>query len=78
MIRRGIVGGLLYGKVGAFVGVATADQYLETKVDYTISIRLKNGQTRNVFTQDVIFLDKLCAELDCIIYQNLNKFVSQS
>ena len=72
MIRRGIVGGLLYGKVGAFVGVATADQYLETKVDYTISIRLKNGQTRNVFTQDVIFLDKLCAELDCIICQNLN------
>jgi hypothetical protein len=70
MIRRGVVGGLLYREVGAYVGAATAEQYIETKVNYTIYIRLINGQVKKVFTEDIGFLDDLCSELDFIICQN--------
>ena len=70
MIRRGIAGGLLYGKIGACVGVATAEKYIQTDVDYTVYIRLKSGAVRQVRTEDAVFVDELCSELESIIYQN--------
>lgn len=69
MRARGIVGGLLYGRAGALVGVLTAKQYAETSVVYTIYIRVRRGTQEQIRTQSIHYLNELCAELDYIIYQ---------
>ena len=69
MYGRSIVGGLLFGKVGAAAGVLTAKQYEETTIVYTVNIWLKNGSKRYLRTEDPCFVDRLCAELEYIICQ---------
>lgn len=71
MWRRGIAGGLLFGRTGAFIGAATAEQYLQTEVVYTIRISLKNGLARVVHTEDIGFAEDLCSALDSILSQNV-------
>ena len=73
MYGRGIAGGLLFGRVGALVGVLTAKQYEETKIVYTVHIWLKNGSQRHVRTSDTYYLDELCGVLESIICQNMNR-----
>ena len=74
MYGRGLVGGLLYGKVGAIAGVLTAKQYEEISVVYTVYIWLKNGSQRHVRTQDAYYVNELCNQLEFIICQNMDRF----
>ena len=67
MYGRGLVGGLLYGRVGALVGILTAKQYEEISVVYTVTIWFRNGSQRHIRTTDTYYLDELCAELESII-----------
>lgn len=70
MMKRGIIGGILYGKLGAIVGAATAEKHVRTNVDYTVIIGLKNGTIREVLTVDPVFVDKLCVVLRSIVNEN--------
>ena len=69
MYGRGLVGGLLFGKLGAVAGVLTAKHYEEISIIYTIHIHLSSGSQRIIRTESIDYLEKLCAELDSIIYQ---------